>query len=43
MIMANWDSAASNQLRELQQVTNATNQEMDNLRQQINAWANTWI
>ncbi|MGH7121733.1 MAG: hypothetical protein ACREFP_22540 [Acetobacteraceae bacterium] len=38
--MANWDAGASQQLQELQRSTNAGNQDMDALRQQINVWAN---
>jgi len=38
--MANWEATASNQLQQLGQETNATNQQMEDLRQRINAWAN---
>jgi hypothetical protein len=37
--MAKWDTTASNQLQELRQNLNATNQQIDDLRARINAWA----
>lgn len=37
--MARWDAAASTQLQQLKQSTNASNPQIDDLRTRINAWA----
>lgn len=38
--MANWDDSANKGMTALKQATNASDQDMNGLRQQINAWAN---
>jgi peptidoglycan hydrolase CwlO-like protein len=37
--MAKWDNGATNQLQQLRQNVNATNQQIDDLRARINTWA----
>jgi hypothetical protein len=39
--MANWDNAANNNMATIKQEFGATDGEIDNLRKQIEAWANT--
>ncbi len=38
--MANWDDGANKGMSDLKQATNASDQDMNALRQQISAWAN---